>query len=89
MTNGCLRDVQEIETLQFPVWFAGGCPLKSSMDVETVSCNEPLIFNGVMIVPGDLIVMDATGVVVVPKDSIPAVWEKRRPFLNGKRKWWN
>ncbi|MCI6223199.1 MAG: hypothetical protein MR631_07185 [Selenomonadales bacterium] len=86
LTNGCLRDVQEIETLQFPVWFAGGCPLKSSMDVETVSCNEPLIFNGVMIVPGDLIVMDATGVVVVPKDSIPAVWEKAAAISQREKK---
>lgn len=76
LTNGCLRDIEEIEAMHFPVWFAGGCPIKSSLDVETVSCNKPLLFNGVEIVPGDLVVMDATGVVIVPQDSIPSVWER-------------
>lgn len=70
VTNGCLRDADEIAALKFPVYCAGTVPVKSALDVETVGVNVPVMMGGVQICPGDLILMDRTGVIVVPADRL-------------------
>lgn len=70
VTNGCLRDADEIAALKFPVYCAGTVPVKSALDVETVGVNIPVMIGGVQVCPGDLILMDRTGVVVVPTDRL-------------------
>lgn len=73
LTNGCLRDADEIDALKFPAYCAGTVPVKSAMDIETVGVNVPVMIGGVSIWPGDLVVMDCTGVVVVPADRLSEV----------------
>lgn len=73
LINGCLRDRQEIIDLDFPVFACGAVPVKSSPDLETVGIDIPVEIGGVQIRPGDLIVGDDTGVVVVPKEAAPDV----------------
>lgn len=73
LTNGCLRDADEIIDLGFPVYCAGTVPVKSALDVETVGVNVPVMMGGVQICPGDLILMDSTGVVCVPQDRLAEV----------------
>ena len=75
LTNGCLRDADEIGGLGFPVYCAGTVPVKSAMDIETAGVNVPVMIGGVQICPGDLILMDSTGVVCVPADHLQAVLE--------------
>lgn len=70
VTNGCLRDADEIAALKFPVYCAGTVPVKSALDVETVGVNVPVMMGGIQICPGDLILMDRTGVIVVPADRL-------------------
>lgn len=70
LTNGCLRDADEIAELGFPVYCAGTFPVKSAKDIETIGVNVPVMLGGVQILPGDLILMDRTGTVVVPADRI-------------------
>lgn len=76
LVNGCLRDVEDIEAMEFPVWFAGPNPRKSAYDIETVGVNVPVTISGVQVNPEDLIVMDRTGIMCVPKEQIKAVMEK-------------
>lgn len=73
LINGCMRDIEEIAALKFPVLLKGGCPIKSSPSLETVGINIPVEINDTQIVPGDLIVMDETGVIVVPAKHAEAV----------------
>ena len=73
LTNGCLRDADEIAALDFPVYCAGTSPVKSAMDVETAGVNVPVMIGGVRICPGDLVFMDRTGAVVVPGGNIREV----------------
>ncbi|MBQ7796676.1 MAG: hypothetical protein IJ374_08980 [Lachnospiraceae bacterium] len=73
LTNGCLRDADEIAELGFPVYCAGTVPVKSARDVETIGVNVPVMMGGVQICPGDLILMDRTGVVCVPQDRLEEV----------------
>ena len=76
LTNGCLRDADEIAAMGFPVFCAGTVPVKSAEDVETVGVNVPVMVGGVQIGPGDLILMDRTGVVCVPAESLREVLDK-------------
>lgn len=76
LTNGCLRDAEEIAELDFPVYCAGTSPVKSAMDVETAGVNVPVMIGGVQISPGDLILMDRTGAVAVPADMLREVSEE-------------
>jgi regulator of RNase E activity RraA len=66
VVNGCVRDVQEIVALGFPVHCCGTSPIKSSPALETVGINVPVEFAGIQVKTGDLMVADDTGVVVVP-----------------------
>lgn len=76
LTNGCLRDADEIAALGFPVYCAGTVPVKSAKDVETTGVNVPVMVGGVQICPGDLILMDRTGVVCVPGDRLQEVLDE-------------
>ena len=73
LTNGCLRDADEVAELGFPAYCAGTCPVKSARDIETVGVNIPVMIGGVQILPQDLILKDSTGAVVVPGGRIQEV----------------
>lgn len=66
LTDGCLRDTDDIAAFGFPAYSAGTAPNKSAYDIETVGVDVPVTLCGVLIFPGDMVVMDRTGVVVVP-----------------------
>lgn len=73
LTNGCLRDREEIMDLSFPVYCAGTVPAKSAHDIETIGVNVPVLISGIQINPGDLILMDLTGVIRIPSDKLEDV----------------
>lgn len=73
LTNGCLRDADEIAELGFPVYCAGTVPVKSAKDVETAGVNVPVMIGGVQVCPGDMILMDRTGAVCIPAEKLHEV----------------
>ena len=75
LTDGCLRDIDDIAAFGFPAYSAGTAPNKSAYDIETVGVDVPVTLCGVLIFPGDMVVMDRTGVVVVPSGKIAEVYE--------------
>jgi 4-hydroxy-4-methyl-2-oxoglutarate aldolase len=66
ITNGATRDAELIRKMKFPVFCQALSPIKSQWDIETYSINEPVVLNSVQIRPGDIIVADETGIIVVP-----------------------
>lgn len=75
IVNGCMRDKREIINLGFPVYTCGITPIKSSPDLQTVGVDVPVEINGVQIRPGDMIIADDTGIIVVPDDYTQKVLE--------------
>lgn len=79
LVNGCMRDLEELYELDFPIHLLGGNPLKSASVLETVGINVPVQIKGTQIKPGDVIVMDATGILVIsPEDAENVCLEAER-----------
>lgn len=64
--DGLVRDVLKIQTLGFPVFATGIKPVDSRGRGMVVDYNIPVECQGVKVIPGDLVVADFDGVVVVP-----------------------
>lgn len=75
IVNGCMRDLDDIAKVDFPVYLKGGCPIKSAPMLETVGINIPVQIGDTQICPGDLIVMDQTGIILVPVARLQEVYE--------------
>jgi regulator of RNase E activity RraA len=67
VTDGFVRDIRQIRALTFPVFHGGIAPLDSKGRGMVAEIDTPIRCAGVAIAPGDLIVGDADGVVVVPR----------------------
>lgn len=73
--DACVRDADDIEAMGFPVFSRGLC-IRGTSNHGDGTLNEPIIIGDVLINPGDIIVGDRDGVVVVPQNKIEETIEK-------------
>jgi regulator of RNase E activity RraA len=78
--DGGARDIEELEEIGFPVWSRSQVPATSVGRYVPVARNVPVTCGGVAVRPGDWIVGDMTGVVVVPKAALPQVLKLLRQY---------
>lgn len=67
--NGCVRDANLIINLGFPV-FCRGLSIKGTAKNQPGKINVPITIGDVLIHPGDFIVGDRDGLVVVPQAEV-------------------
>ncbi len=79
--DGTIRDILSIKHSGFPVFCKGGT-LACSKKFGAGEINVAISSGGTVISPGDIIVGDADGVVVVPKDNEAAVLQAAADKLN-------
>lgn len=71
--DGAVRDTAELKRLEFPVWSRRVSPATSVGRMISVDMQIPVLCAGVMVRPGDYLVGDPDGVVVVPADAAEKV----------------
>lgn len=77
VVDGCVRDKIGLKELGLPV-FSRGIMQRSPLKKGPGSINTPIVCGGVTVNPGDLVVGDHDGVVVIPRDAIEAVLDAAR-----------
>lgn len=89
IVDGAIRDVDEIRDLGFPVWYRSTVPRASPTAVhdrtEPVGVNVPVVVDGQVINPGDIVVADENGIAVVPADLAPDILDGTRTQMEKER----
>ncbi|MDR3562404.1 MAG: 4-carboxy-4-hydroxy-2-oxoadipate aldolase/oxaloacetate decarboxylase [Negativicutes bacterium] len=78
--DGAVRDVETLSQMKFPVYAASVQPNGPYKDGPG-EINVPICCGGITVNPGDIIVGDADGVVVIKAKDAPAVLEKAKAKL--------
>ena len=73
VVDGVARDLAEATAVGLPVFASGSTAVTARGRAAEVSWGEPVEFAGVTVVPGDLVLADAGGVVVIPSAHAEAV----------------
>jgi len=83
--DGAVRDSQEIIKIGFPVFTRAVCPLGGGKDGDG-QVNMPIACGGVPVNPGDIILGDADGVLVLPAAMTDAAIAGARKKLAAEEK---
>ena len=78
IVDGGVRDVSVLRELGLPIWSRGMTPIAGKLRVETVEINGPVTCAGVRVCPGDLVMADDSGVVIIPARLIEDVLRKAK-----------
>jgi regulator of RNase E activity RraA len=84
--DGLSRDVKLIKKMGFPVFCRGVRPISSKGRVIAVDYNCAVEVGGVTVHPGDLVVADLDGVVVVPSDAAEEVVQRALGIVDSEKK---
>ena len=85
VTDATARDTDEIATEKMPLYFRGpGRGIRPGRN-EIESVNRPIVCGGVLVVPGDVIVADGDGVLVVPRAVAAEAARYAKRILEGDK----
>jgi len=75
--DGCVRDGALLPAMGFPVYARGLC-MRGTGKEDEGEINYPLMIGEIKVLPGDLVVGDADGVVVVPRAQLASTIDAAR-----------
>jgi len=80
LIDGYCRDARAIAALGYPVWCRGTLPLDVNGRLAVTAWRQSAVVGGLRVQPGDLVIADLDGVVVVPaglvSETVEAALEK-------------
>ena len=76
IVNGCCRDVSSIREMGYPVFSCGTTQITGKFRMECIEMNGPVTLCGKLVIPGDLMVADDSGVCIVPYELAEPVLEE-------------
>ncbi len=86
VTDGVVRDIAECKAADLPVYSIGVAPVGPTKN-GVGQINTTISCGGVIVHPGDIIVGDEDGVVVVYKEEAEAVLERTHARMEVERQW--
>ena len=91
--DGASRDIDQARDLEFPVYARGVVPMTARGRVMQESYNQEIQFAGVQCRPGDLVLADGSGVIIIAKEkenevvaAAEAIYAKEQEMAAGIRK---
>ena len=85
VTDATARDLDEVETEGVPLYFRRpGRGIRPGRN-ELESVNRPIVCGGVLVMPGDVVVADGDGVVVVPRAPAEDVARYARQIIEADK----
>lgn len=81
VADGACREVGEARELDFPVFARGTTPVTARGRLQQRSNGGPVQVGALTITPGDVVLADAAGVVVVPRDRAEEVLDAARAIV--------
>ena len=91
--DGASRDIDEARDLEFPVYARGVVPMTARGRVMQESYNQEIQFAGVQCHPGDLVLADGSGVIIIAQakeaevvSAAEAIFAKEQEMAAGIRK---
>ena len=77
IVDGCIRDFPHAKELGLGLWLRGTTPnFHTQTNIFPFAVNVPIACGGTLVMPGDIIVADDDGAVVVPIKLAPELLEK-------------
>jgi len=86
VVDGSIRDVNEIKKLRFPVFCKGVTPAGPHKGWSD-NINVPISCGGCPVIPGDVIVGDEDGVVVIPLTNVSEILRLCEKTIKKEREW--
>lgn len=90
VVDGGVRDTDETRMLGFPLASRAVVPRSThtpySKRMDSIQLNIPVVCGGVVVNPGDIVVADEIGVVVVPRNLMEESYEKARQLADNENK---
>lgn len=73
VTDGVVRDIAGVQSTGLPVWARGVAAPAAVNSLTFVGWQDPIACGGVAVFPGDIMVADDDGVVLIPDAYLPEV----------------
>ena len=80
--DGAFRDIDDIKLLGFPVYARGVVPVTARKRIMEIETNTIIQCGGVQVRPGDSIMADGNGVVIIPLEKFNEVLKKAEELFN-------
>ena len=82
--DGPVRDTDKIMSMPYPVFATAFCAADAAGRAEAIAHNVPITCGGVLVHPGDYILADYDGVVVIPQQHIEAILQPAEEKVQGE-----
>lgn len=86
ISDGKIRDVEFILKLGFPCWSRGYTPRDIVGHWLPDAFNEPIVIGPVTVNPGDYVLADRDGIIMIPKARIDEILERAETAVNTENK---
>jgi len=73
--DGACRDLDAVAEAGFPLWARAAVPVTARGRLAERGSDVPVLFDGVLVTPGDLVLADGSGVVFLPADRAAEIIE--------------